>query len=178
MKNLKTLFVLSFVVGVLGISQALACTFPGGNSAARSVSNTASKTNAQQPQITILRDPVDQGFAKVDDLVGRYASVATATLFDPTSNRTLNATCVGVVIFDGRGHFTDKEVHSYDGFLVHDQFTGTYAINADGTGTMHFVGDSDEFDYEFVVANGFKEITFLVTLDVPGLVSYGTLKKQ
>ena len=43
---------------------------------------------------------------------------------------------------------------------------------------MHFVGDSDEYDYEFVVANDSKEITFLVTLDVPGLVSYGTLKKQ
>ena len=177
MKNLKTLFALMFVVGVLGLSQALACTFPGGNSAARTVSNTASKTNIHQAQIILPPEPLDQGISKFD-LVGRYASVATATLFDPTSNRTLYATCVGVVTFDGRGHFTDKEVHSYDGFLVRDEFTGTYAIKADGTGTMHFVGDAEEYDYEFVVANDSKEITFLVTLDVPGLVSYGTLKKQ
>jgi hypothetical protein len=43
---------------------------------------------------------------------------------------------------------------------------------------MHFVGDSEEYDYEFVISNDVNEITFLVTLDVPGLVSYGTLKKQ
>jgi hypothetical protein len=112
------------------------------------------------------------------DLSGRYASLATATFFDPSVNRTLNATCVGVVTFDGRGRFTDREVHSYDGVIVRDEFTGTYTVSADGHGTMHFVGESETFDYEFVISNDGKEITFLILLDIPGVVSNGTLKKQ
>jgi hypothetical protein len=82
------------------------------------------------------------------------------------------------VTFDGRGHLTDKEVHSYDGTIVRDEFTGTYTVNADGTGKMHFVGESETYDYDFVISNEGKEITFLVMLEIPGIVSQGTLKKQ
>jgi hypothetical protein len=170
MKNLKTLFVLMFVVGLMGISQAFACKLPGTDRLSRTVaSNKVIKD-------FISDDSVD-GY-KARDLNGRYASLATATFFDPMANRTLSATCVGVVTFDGRGHFTDKEVHSYDGVIVRDEFTGTYKINSDGRGTMHFAGENEEFDYEFVVSNELKEIIFLITLEIPGVVSNGTLKKQ
>ena len=172
MKNLKTLFALMFVVGLLGISQAFACKMPGAELLSRS--GAASKAASLAD---LLRDEDTRGYS-VRDLSGRYASLATATFFDPTANRTLYATCVGVVTFDAHGHFTDKEVHSYDGVIVRDEFTGTYTIHSDGRGTMHFVGVNEEFDYEFVVSNELKEITFLITLDVPGVVSYGTLKKQ
>ena len=175
MKDLKTLFALSFVVGLLGISQAFACKMPADTPAARNASYSGSKMVTQS--IIGAGDQDTKGYSK-RDLVGRYASLATATIFDPVSNRTEYATCVGVVTFDGRGHFTDKEVHSYDGVIVRDEFVGTYTIGADGRGTMHFVGADEQYDYEFVVSNELKEITFLITLDVPGVVSYGALKKQ
>jgi hypothetical protein len=169
MKNLKAILALMFVVGLMGISQAFACKQPGGELFARTVPTAIVGQN--------VREDDSSGY-KLRDLNGRYASLATATFFDPAKNRTLNATCVGVVTFDGRGHFTDKEVHSYDGVIVRDEFTGTYTIGSDGRGTMHFVGVNETFDYEFVVSNEVKEITFLITLDIPGVVSYGSLKKQ
>jgi len=163
------------VIATVGISQAFACKPPVDNLIGPAQSKTVSHTAA----IPVL--DVSETEARIyskRDLNGRYASLATATIFDPTSNRTTNATCVGVVTFDGRGHFTDKEVHSYDGFIVRDEFVGTYTINADGRGLMHFIGENETFDYEFVVSNDAKEITFLILLDIPGVVSNGTLKKQ
>ena len=174
MKNLKIMFALMFIVGLLGISQAFACQFPGEN-----LKNAAAQTLLPKNMVKdiIFHEETERGFTK-RDLNGRYSSFAQATFFDPTQNRTTYATCVGVVTFDGRGRFTDREVHSYDGVIVRDQFTGTYTVNADGTGTMHFVGESETFDYDIVLSNEGKDVIFLVELPVPGLVSQGTLKKQ
>jgi hypothetical protein len=174
MKNLKTLFALMFIVGLLGISQAFACKFPGENLVNANQTKSVSKTEVQES--ADLSD--DANFYGKRSLSGRYSSFAQATLYDATSNRTLYATCVGVVTFDGRGHFTDSEVHSYDGFIVRDEFTGTYTVSSNGTGTMHFVGESETFDYDIVLSNEGKDVIFLVELPVPGLVSQGTLKKQ
>jgi len=176
MKGLKTLFAMILVVGTIGLSQAFACKPPTGNLPAQGRPSESQPTVRPEPA-NISYEPEFTSYSK-KDLVGRYASLATATFFDPGANRTLYATCVGVVTFDGRGHFTDREVHSYDGVIVRDEFTGTYTLSPDGRGTMHFVGDSETFDYEFVVSNDTKEITFLITLEIPGVVSNGTLKKQ
>ena len=175
MKNIKAILMTALVVIVIGISQAYACRPPGDSSIAPGQSATAPRLAdlSLNPPIDIESRPYSKR-----DLVGRYASFATVTIFDPTTNRTLNGTCIGVVTFDGRGHLTDKEVHSYDGTIVRDEFTGTYTLNADGTGKMHFVGESETYDYDFVISNEGKEITFLVMLEIPGIVSQGTLKKQ
>ncbi len=174
MKNLKIMFALVFVIGLLGISQAFACQFPGENLKIAASQNALPKDVVKNVS---LIDESEKGFTR-RDLNGRYASFAQATFFDPAQNRTTYATCVGVVTFDGRGRFTDREVHSYDGVIVRDQFTGTYAVNPDGTGTMHFVGENETFDYDIVLSNEGKDVVFLVELPVPGLVSQGTLKKQ
>lgn len=176
MKNLQTLFALMFIVGLLGISQAFACKFPGENLVSGNQTKSVSKTEVQDS--ADLSDDTDANFYSKRTLSGRYSSFAQATFYDPTSNRTLYATCVGVVTFDGRGHFTDKEVHSYDGVIVRDEFTGTYTVNSNGTGMMHFVGENETFDYDIVLSNEGKDVIFLVELPVPGLVSQGTLKKQ
>src|SRR6185369_4093330 len=129
MKNLKIMFAMMFVVGLMGISQVFACQFP-----AESLKNAA-VTQSLIPKETykdvIFREDDNQKAFSKRDLTGRYASFAQATLYDPAANRTSYATCVGVVNFDGRGRFTDREVHSYDGVIVRDQFTGTYAVNPD-----------------------------------------------
>lgn len=178
MKNIKILFAVTFVIGLMGITQAFACKQP--TASGNGVVTKASYRTSSPGEVEYLQSSFDgdSRFYSKRDLVGRYASLATATIFDPTSNRTLSATCVGVVTFDGRGHFTDREVHSYDGVIVRDEFVGTYTVSSDGRGIMHFVGANETFDYEFVISNDVKEITFLITLDVPGVVSYGTLKKQ
>lgn len=176
MKNLKTMFAVMFVIGLLGISQAFACQFPGGENLKNVPTQTLIPKNVVKD--IVFRDETDQRSFSKRDLNGRYASFAQATFFDPTQNRTTYATCVGVVTFDGRGRFTDREVHSYDGVIVRDEFTGTYTINADGTGVMHVVGENEAYDYDIVLSNEGKDVVFLVELPVPGLVSQGTLKKQ
>lgn len=173
MKNLKTVFGLMLVVGLLGISQVFACTFPG----SELVGKTQIETKSVEKESIIIDDSSERGFSR-RDLNGRYSSFAQATFYDPSQNRTTYATCVGVVTFDGRGRFTDREVHSYDGVIVRDQFTGTYTVNSDGTGTMHFIGENETFDYDIVLSNDAKDVIFLVELPVPGLVSQGTIKKQ
>ena len=164
------------VVGLLGISQVFACKSP--------VAGMVSSQQLAMMQKTdmVLKndskgDEDTKGFSK-RDLSGRYSSFAQATIFDAMSNRTTYATCIGVVTFDGRGHFTDKEVHSYDGFIVRDQFIGTYTVNSDGTGKMHYIGEEEVYDQEIVLSNEGKDITFLILLDIPGIVSQGTMKKQ
>jgi hypothetical protein len=177
MKNLKMMFAFVFVFGCLGVSQIFACQFP----ATESLKNGAASQVLLPRDISndlIIRVESDQSSFSKRDLNGRYASFAQATFFDPSQNRTTYATCVGVVTFDGRGRFTDREVHSYDGVIVRDQFTGTYTVNADGSGVMHFVGENESYDYDIVLSNGGKDVIFLVELPVPGLVSQGTLKKQ
>ena len=174
MKNLKIMFALIFVVGLLGISQAFACQFPSENLKIVESQNSLPKSVVKDID---FRDESEKNFTR-RDLVGRYSSFSQATFFDPMSNRILYATCVGVVTFDGRGRFTDHEVHSFDGVIVRDQFTGNYTVNPDGTGTMHFIGENETFDYDIVLSNEGKDVVFLVELPVPGLVSQGTLKKQ
>lgn len=163
------------IVGVLGISQAFACKPLTDGIAPRTDNRSIVRTNMTPAQNSF---DFDSRIYSKHDLVGRYASLATATFFDPVANRTQYATCVGIVTFDGRGRFTDREVHSYDGVIVRDEFVGTYTLNGDGRGTMHFVGENETYDYEFIVSNDAKDITFLVLLDLPGVVSNGTLKKQ
>ncbi|MBS1797900.1 MAG: hypothetical protein JSS81_29030 [Acidobacteria bacterium] len=174
MKNLKIMFGLLTVIGLFGIAEASACRFPAENFKAAVAPSIVPPETYKD---IVFRDEGDQKLYNRSDLRGRYSSFSQATLYDPTLNRTSFATCVGVVTFDGRGRFTDREVHSYDGVIVRDQFTGTYTVNPDGTGTMHFNG-SESFDYDIVLSNEGKDVIFLVELPVPGLVSQGTLKKQ
>ena len=174
MKNLKIMFALMFVIGLLGISQAFACQFPNENLKIVTSQNSLPKDVVKN--ISLL-DESEKGFTR-RDLNGKYSSFAQATFYDPAQNRTTYATCVGVVTFDGRGRFTDREIHSYDGVIVRDQFTGNYTVNPDGTGTMHFIGENETFDYDIVLSNEGKDVVFLVELPVPGLVSQGNMKKQ
>ncbi len=176
MKKLTALIAMIMVVGVVGLSQAFACMPPSNSLPARARTSVAEET----PKLESSQAAYEPAFKSFDrrDLAGRYASTATATFFDPTANRTQYATCIGIVTFDGRGHFIDREVHSYDGVIVRDEFIGTYTLSSEGHGRMHFVGENETYDYEFVVSNDLKEITYLVMLEVPGLVSNGTLKKQ
>ena len=176
MKNLKITFALTFVVGLLSVSEAFACQFPGQNNLAGS-KQTVTAPKGGSVITPSLADSSLKIFTK-RDLVGRYSSKATATFFDPTQNRVAFATCVGLITFDGRGNLFDREVHSYDGFIVHDEFTGTYTMNPDGTGIMHFSNADESYDYSFVMSDDGREITFLILLDEPGVVSDGILKKQ
>jgi hypothetical protein len=175
MKTLKIAFGMIIFFGLLSVSQALACEFPGMSAGS---AKTATAPSASRSVTQSLIPDTSLKFFTRRDLVGRYASRSTATLFDPSTGRTQHATCVGVITFDGRGNIVDREVHSYDGFIVHDEFTGTYTMNSDGTGIMHLANEAESFDYSFVMSDDGKEVTFLVLLDVPGLVSDGVLKKQ
>src|SRR2546421_8897416 len=157
MKNIKSILAIVIVIGGLGISQAFACKSPAQGLLAHKGILAKDRSVDPDPDATGQSNSNRQYTSK--DISGAYSSFATATLFD--GSRTEYATCVGLITFDGKGNFVDKEVHSYDGALVTDQFTGTYEIHPDGTGAMHYVGAGETYEISFVISNSGSKITFL-----------------
>ncbi|HNH81062.1 MAG TPA: hypothetical protein PL157_01615 [Acidobacteriota bacterium] len=116
----------------------------------------------------------------IADLIGRYAVLALENDTTP-DGAPYHAACVGMITFDGKGAFIDKETHSFNGQIVVAELTGTYTMNPDGTGVLTFHGTGPDgqpltFEEPFALSNGGKEITALVSIE--GVVSYATMKKQ
>src|SRR6185436_2748319 len=101
-------------VGGIAISQAFACKSPSQGLISQKSMFLKARAVQSRP---VDPDPTPPTPAEprynLRDLNGNYSSFATATPFD--GSRTEYATCVGLIVFDGEGHFVDKEVHSYDG---------------------------------------------------------------
>jgi hypothetical protein len=119
-------------------------------------------------------------FYNAFDLRGRYANLSVENDLDAKGAPNF-AACVGLMTFDGFGHFTDSETHSFGGQIVREENHGTYEVNQDGTGVLHVTavgpdGNPFSFDEPFVISDGGRQVTYIVSID--GVVSYGTLKKQ
>jgi hypothetical protein len=86
----------------------------------------------------------------------------------------------GLWTFDGAGGLTTRLVLNFGGgFIFGDNWdhnlTGTYTVNADGTGTTTFAGIRRR---HFVICAGGNELKYVGTDPTGGIVNGGTMVKQ
>ncbi|MCC6390217.1 MAG: hypothetical protein IT167_06420 [Bryobacterales bacterium] len=104
-------------------------------------------------------------------LQGSYGYVTNGFFYDANGFQGIYAAS-GRAVFDGTGAITGTESHSMDGVPARGvQFSGTYTVNADCTGSINAGSNID-----FVVTNGGKQIT-LVSYD-PDFIVSGTATLQ
>ena len=88
---------------------------------------------------------------------------------------------VGLYTFDGAGGFRARAVFNFSSGVIFNAdwsldplFTGTYTVNADGTGTMTFL----EHRRNFVICAGGNELKYIGTDPDTGIVLAGSMVKQ
>jgi hypothetical protein len=86
----------------------------------------------------------------------------------------------GLWTFDGAGGLTARLVFNFGGGLIFGDnwdlnLTGTYTVNANGTGTMTFTGNHRR---HFVIGDGGRELKYIGTDPTGGIVVAGSMVKQ
>ena len=86
----------------------------------------------------------------------------------------------GFYTFDGAGSFTASLVFNFGGGVIlntswSQNVTGTYTVNANGTGTMTLPGDHRR---HFVIGAGGNELKYVGTDPDGGIVVGGSMVKQ
>jgi hypothetical protein len=88
----------------------------------------------------------------------------------------------GLYTFDGAGGFTARAVFTFSGGVIvnadwslNPLFTGTYTVNADGTGIMTWQGGHRR---NFVIGAGVNELKYIGTDPDTGIVVGGSMVKQ
>ena len=100
-------------------------------------------------------------------LSGAYAVQFTGTVFLPAPFNLYNGPFSrnGRVVFDGMGNFTSFVVANYNGTISRDTFSGTYALNEDGTFTLTInnlpipalpAGVPNTFSFDGMLANNYN----------------------
>ena len=89
---------------------------------------------------------------------------------------------VGLYTFDGAGAFTAHAVFNVGNGIIlnadwslNPLFTGTYSVNADGTGTMNLMGNHRR---NFVIGASGNELKYIGTDPTGGIVVGGSMVKQ
>jgi hypothetical protein len=91
---------------------------------------------------------------------------------------------VALWTFDGAGGFTGSLVLNFGGgAIVNTDFlqniTGTYIVNANGTGTMNWtVGGGEVARRHFAIGDGGNELKYISTGATNGVQSTGTMVRQ
>jgi hypothetical protein len=109
---------------------------------------------------------------KLQDLQGSYGF----TLKGDNLARGVGYIIAGVMTSDGSGNITGSGKQTVAGQVSDAEFTGTYQLNADCTGTAHlqFVGGVQS-DLFFVLVQDGQEIKMLYT--GPGVLESGDAKR-
>jgi len=86
----------------------------------------------------------------------------------------------GLYTFNGAGGFMARNVLNFGGGAIlnaswSQTFTGTYTVNANGTGTMTLTGDHRR---HFVIGDGGNELKYVGTDPTGGIVVGGSMVKQ
>src|SRR6266478_2269728 len=125
----------------------------------------------------------------LSSLNGRYAdSFSGFHPLSPGSPHVLRpisgyaAVCeVGLYTFDGAGGFTARAAFNFSSGVIFNGdwslnplFTGTYTVNADGTGTLTWL----EHRRQFVIGAGGNELKYIGTDPDTGIVVGGSMVKQ
>ena len=89
---------------------------------------------------------------------------------------------VGLYTFDGAGGFTARATFNFSGghivnadWSLNPLFTGTYSVNADGTGAMTWVGSHRR---NFVIFDDGKQLKYIGTDPDTGILTGGSMVKQ
>ena len=90
---------------------------------------------------------------------------------------------VALWTFDGAGAFTAALVFNVGGgVIINPDFlqtvTGTYAVNANGTGTMNWTGGGLARQRHFVIGDGGKQLKYISSSTTEGHLYSGTMVKQ
>ena len=109
---------------------------------------------------------------KVQDLTGTYGF----TLKGDNLARGVGYIVAGVLTSDGSGNITGSGKQTVAGQVSDAEFTGTYQINADCTGTTHlqFVGGVQSDLYFVLVQDGEEAMMLYVG---PGVLENGNAKR-
>jgi hypothetical protein len=126
----------------------------------------------------------------LSSLNGNYAD-STVTLVPETGQHPLVRitayapyTTVALYTFDGAGGFTGRSVLNFGGGDIantdfNQNVTGTYAVNANGTGSVNFTTVAgSQHRRHFVIGAGGNELKYIGTDPATGILSSGTMVKQ
>jgi hypothetical protein len=117
----------------------------------------------------------------LSSLNGSYAdSFAGFAPPSPQANSYRPVYEAGLWTFDGAGGFTASLVFNFGGGVIlnaswSQNVTGTYTVNANGTGTMTLTGDHRR---HFVIGDGGRQLKYVGTDPTSGIVVGGSMVKQ
>ena len=136
-----------------------------------------------------VSSPRAQAF-DLSSLSGNYAD-SSVTLVPETGQHPLVRitayapyTTVALYTFDGAGGFTGRSVLNFGGGDIantdfNQNVTGTYAVNANGTGSVNFTTVAgSQHRRHFVISAGGNELKYIGTDPATGILSSGTMVKQ
>ena len=78
----------------------------------------------------------------------------------------------------GAGHFTASLVLDALSVTIYPNISGTYNVNADGTGTINWVSSGIQRSRAFVIGDGVKQIRYVHTDPSVAQTFGGTMVKQ
>ena len=113
------------------------------------------------------------------NLKGAYGLAVNGFFYDPFDGSQGIYSSAGLVIADGNGGITGTDTLNLDGTPTRGrQFTGTYTVNPDCTGTMNLKDAKNVpiTNMDMVIANGGKEV--VMTDYDTDLILNGTAKLQ
>jgi hypothetical protein len=90
---------------------------------------------------------------------------------------------VALWTLDGAGGFTGRLVLNFGGGAIantdfNQNITGTYTVDANGTGTMNWTVPDGQARRHFVIGAGGNELKYISTNPTSGIQSIGTMVKQ
>jgi hypothetical protein len=119
-----------------------------------------------------------QSGCSVTNLKGSYSLAVNGFFYDVNGNQGVYSS-VGLVVADGAGGVTGTDTVNIDGTPTRGrQFTGTYTINPDCSGTVNLKDSKGNVigNMDLAVANGGKDVA-LVDYDTDVILN-GTAKLQ
>jgi hypothetical protein len=120
-----------------------------------------------------------QGGCTVANLKGAYGLAVNGFFYDPFDGSQGIYSSAGLAIADGNGGITGTDTLNLDGTPTRGrQFTGTYTVNPDCTGTMNLKDAKNVpiTNMDMVITNGGKDV--VMTDYDTDLILNGTAKLQ
>lgn len=109
-------------------------------------------------------------------LTGAFGYSLTGTVYDQQYYTYLLG-AAGRMTADGNGNLTGADTYNFDGTIAKRQYTGSYTVNADCTGSLSFTTTNGNATHaDFAIVNNGKEVN-LVQTDA-GWILTGVMKLQ